>query len=303
MRADLAGPGTMEAMLEYFADVFDIASASIAPATATTWVPGESFAFNLPAGYPDAYCAADDPTQRFLADQPGGVFCLGRSFDADAYALFDVGSHYGVEDAAVGNIDVLGAPQKRLILLADRWFDETHETMLRGVYDVIARSLAARERALRPDLPYLDIDRESGSVVATPAAIRFLEARFGTDSYDEGRLIQALTQAAAEMVRRGTRTQNFAHGMALSYELHPSERSKMTVLLHDALSHDAPHPAEALLTPRQQQVARSAAAGATTRAIAEELSISVDTVKEHLNAVYKRLGVGSRGELMVLFSS
>lgn len=293
----------MEAMLEHFADVFDIASASIAPATATTWIPGESFAFNLPDGYAEAYCAAEDPTQRFLAGRPGGVFCLGRSFDAEAYALFDVGSEYGVEDAAVGNIDVLGAPQKRLILLADRWFDITHETLLRGIYDVLSRALAARERSLRPDLPYLDIDREAGLIQASPAAIRFLEARFAMDTQQDGRLMQALSHAAAGMVRSGTRTQSFAHGVALSYDLHPSDQSNITVLLHDARPASGPHPAEALLTARQREVARFAAAGATTRAIADELSISVDTVKEHLNAVYERLGVGSRGELMVLLSN
>lgn len=292
----------MERMLEHVADVFDVASASIAPATAITWVPGESFAFDLPDGYPDAYNAADDPTQRFLRNQPGGVFCLARSFEAAADELFEVGMHYGVYDAAVGNIGVLGAPQMRLILLADRRLDASHETLLRGIYDVLSRALAARERALRPDRPYLDIDCRDDSVEASAAAVRFLRARFPTETHDHRRVMQALHAAAAEMVRTRTRTQNFAQGIALSYELHPSDRSRMTVLLHAADTLESRHPALALLTSRQQQVARSAAAGATTRAIAEELSISTDTVKEHLAAVYRRLGVGSRGELMVLLA-
>lgn len=300
LRSDLARRGAMDAMLAEVADVFDVASASIAPAAATTWIPGESFAFNLPEGFSETYPAAQDPTQTFLAGQPGGVFCRGRSFD-DSHVLFEVASRYDIEDAAVGNIDVLAAPRMKIILLSDRRLDDTHEFMLNGLYSVLSRALSARQRVLRPDLPYVDIDRRTGALHLSPAASRYLRARLSIDPLQE-RVSQALSRAAAQMARSGTRTRGFLHGISLSHDLHPADRQRMTLLLHDAQPTQVEHPAEWLLTVRQRQVARSAAAGATNRAIADELGIGLDTVKEHLDTVYRRLGVGSRGELMVLFA-
>lgn len=54
---------------------------------------------------------------------------------------------------------------------------------------------------------------------------------------------------------------------------------------------------EAVLTPRQREVAEYAASGATNREIAEALGITPDTVGDHLTACYERLGVTNRVEL------
>lgn len=52
------------------------------------------------------------------------------------------------------------------------------------------------------------------------------------------------------------------------------------------------------LTPRQTELARSVANGLNTQQIAERLYISPHTVKDHLKAVFKTVGVGTRGELV-----
>jgi DNA-binding NarL/FixJ family response regulator len=52
------------------------------------------------------------------------------------------------------------------------------------------------------------------------------------------------------------------------------------------------------LTPRQQEVAFWVLEGLCNKQISEELKISIQTVKDHLNEVYKRVGVSSRYELM-----
>ncbi|MCA9575955.1 MAG: LuxR C-terminal-related transcriptional regulator [Polyangiales bacterium] len=52
------------------------------------------------------------------------------------------------------------------------------------------------------------------------------------------------------------------------------------------------------LSPRQIEVARYAALGATAKEIAAETGISAHTVRQHLKAVYEVLGVGSRVELV-----
>ena len=59
---------------------------------------------------------------------------------------------------------------------------------------------------------------------------------------------------------------------------------------------------DAVLTPRQREVAGYAAAGATNREIAETLGITPDTVSDHLSEAYERLGVANRVELALLLT-
>jgi DNA-binding CsgD family transcriptional regulator len=51
------------------------------------------------------------------------------------------------------------------------------------------------------------------------------------------------------------------------------------------------------LTPREQQVARMAAEGRSSKEIAAELSVSVRTVDNQLSRAYTKLGISSRSEL------
>ena len=52
------------------------------------------------------------------------------------------------------------------------------------------------------------------------------------------------------------------------------------------------------LTAREAQIARLAADGLASKAIAEQLHLSVRTVEGHLGRVYDKLGVRSRAELV-----
>ncbi len=51
------------------------------------------------------------------------------------------------------------------------------------------------------------------------------------------------------------------------------------------------------LTPREREVAQLLTRGATNEEIARALWISRHTVKDHVKAVYAKLGVGGRAEL------
>ena len=53
------------------------------------------------------------------------------------------------------------------------------------------------------------------------------------------------------------------------------------------------------LTPRERQIVRAVARGLTNRAIAAELRISQQTVKNQLSTLYQKLGVTSRVQLVV----
>ncbi|MCB1729935.1 MAG: hypothetical protein KDI21_05575 [Halieaceae bacterium] len=57
------------------------------------------------------------------------------------------------------------------------------------------------------------------------------------------------------------------------------------------------------LTAREQQVIDHLAAGGSNARIAEELSISVRTVENHLRSIYEKLGINSRTQLISLLLS
>jgi DNA-binding CsgD family transcriptional regulator len=52
------------------------------------------------------------------------------------------------------------------------------------------------------------------------------------------------------------------------------------------------------LSPRELEIARLVAAGATNQAIADALGISLWTVSTHLRRVFAKTGVGSRAEMV-----
>jgi DNA-binding CsgD family transcriptional regulator len=55
------------------------------------------------------------------------------------------------------------------------------------------------------------------------------------------------------------------------------------------------------LSPRELQIARLVADGATNRAIASSLDISLWTVSTHMRRIFAKLGVGSRAEMVAQF--
>lgn len=52
------------------------------------------------------------------------------------------------------------------------------------------------------------------------------------------------------------------------------------------------------LTPREQEITRGVARGLSNQEIAAELYLSPHTVRGHLKAIFAKVGVGSRGELV-----
>ena len=56
------------------------------------------------------------------------------------------------------------------------------------------------------------------------------------------------------------------------------------------------------LTNRQREVAASILAGRSNKAIAHELGIQLSTVKDHVQAIYRALGVGTRTQAVLAVS-
>jgi DNA-binding NarL/FixJ family response regulator len=57
-----------------------------------------------------------------------------------------------------------------------------------------------------------------------------------------------------------------------------------------------------VLTAREHEVAQRLAAGHSTKAIAEELGISVVTVRRHISLLMRKLRVASRAEVIQLLA-
>ena len=73
----------------------------------------------------------------------------------------------------------------------------------------------------------------------------------------------------------------------------PSET--YAAIVQDKISTE--HEAREILSPRQLEIAEYAAAGATANEIAEQLHISIHTVRQHIKEVYRRLQIANRIEL------
>jgi DNA-binding CsgD family transcriptional regulator len=52
------------------------------------------------------------------------------------------------------------------------------------------------------------------------------------------------------------------------------------------------------LTPREQDITHAVARGLSNQEIAATLFLSPHTVRDHLKAIFTKVGVGSRGELV-----
>jgi DNA-binding CsgD family transcriptional regulator len=57
------------------------------------------------------------------------------------------------------------------------------------------------------------------------------------------------------------------------------------------------------LTPHELQIGRAVAEGATNREVAARLFVSPKTIEYHLGRIYRKLGIGSRSELVLRFAT
>jgi two-component system nitrate/nitrite response regulator NarL len=92
---------------------------------------------------------------------------------------------------------------------------------------------------------------------------------------------------AIDRIRRGD---TWLEGPALQKLLEQSNKGKKT---------NAEDVRIALLTKREREIVKVVAGGRTNKQVSEELFISDATVRHHLCTIFDKLGVSSRGELIV----
>lgn len=146
----------------------------------------------------------------------------------------------------------------------------------------------------RDDIASLVADLPECPIVAVSLAPRPDEGlaalTSGARGYCHALAAPELLRDVADVVRRG--------GMWIGAEL-------MGRLI-GAVGQELPPPQEpalaAVLSPREIEVARLAADGAANREIAEKLGITERTVKAHMGAVFEKLGVRDRLQLVLHMS-
>jgi DNA-binding NarL/FixJ family response regulator len=63
------------------------------------------------------------------------------------------------------------------------------------------------------------------------------------------------------------------------------------------------HDKLAVLTPREQQVARSFASGLSSKEVAQQLGLAPATVRSFLQKIYQKLDIGDKAQLATAISA
>lgn len=113
----------------------------------------------------------------------------------------------------------------------------------------------------------------------------------GASGYVHYLAVPSLLQQVAQVVREG--------GMWLGADLMRQLMALTVQVLPAAALTKTVNPKLALLTPRELAVAEAVAAGKTNKEAARSLEITERTVKAHLGAVFEKLGVRDRLQLVL----
>lgn len=151
--------------------------------------------------------------------------------------------------------------------------------------DVSRREWILMLRAQRPDLPLVALS-------LNPSADEGMSAfEAGVRGYCHALGVPELLRQVAVVVANG--------GLWLGAELMARAAAAVTRL---AASEPSEAVAEILhqLTPRERAVALQVAGGASNKEVARRLDITLRTVKAHMGAIFEKLGVRDRLQLVLL---
>ncbi len=184
----------------------------------------------------------------------------------------------------VGRFDDLFARGLRELLAGDR-------SLAVVARDIEQRRVGVVLRANRPDVAILDA-RALGKL----ADVRELTVQYPStrlvllgDGLSAVECAQLLAFGASACLGRETQARDVLNAVHLA--------SRGLQLTPRASAGDVP-PASGLLTRREAEVLPLLSRGATNSQIAAALGVGVETVRTHARNIYRKLGVGSRTELV-----
>jgi DNA-binding NarL/FixJ family response regulator len=157
-------------------------------------------------------------------------------------------------------------------------------------------------RQLRPDLVLMDIAMPRMSGLEALRQIKEVlpqtEVVMLTVSVDDADLIEAIRAGAHGYLLKDLHADEFLQMLEGLERGEAAVSRKTAARLFDGLvaqSRSGPKPAE-LLTEREIELLQYVAEGLSNKAIAQQLSISENTVKYHMKKIFQKLGVQNRTE-------
>lgn len=156
--------------------------------------------------------------------------------------------------------------------------------------------------ATQPDVLLLDVAPPKVDGLAVLARFPNATTRviLLTAAIVEDDIVRALQLGARGVVLKGSTTRFLIDGIrAVRHGRYVVGSDVIDDLAH-ALSTTRPQVGSPFgLTPREFEISMAVAAGAPNREVAQNLSISIQTVKHHLTNIFEKTGVSTRLELMV----
>ena len=174
--------------------------------------------------------------------------------------------------------------------------DDSEELQVRGTAETMAEA-APRLRELRPDVALVDATTDAVPSVPLPPVPEVKLVAVGLPEADAVAWIEAggsgYVSPEASLDDLAEAVAKVARGeLVISPEVTNRILDRIRKLSADV--DDAA--AGARLTPRESEVLELAAEGLPDKVIAQRLSIQVQTVKNHMQKILRKLGVRGRGE-------
>lgn len=159
-------------------------------------------------------------------------------------------------------------------------------------------------RKLRPDVVLLDIRLESSdglnaikAIVAASGDTRIVMlSTFDSSTY----IARAIAAGAHDYLLKTASRQELIDAVTNAASGTPPPRSgEYRQMVRSMSDKTVPDDLEVPLTPRETQVLRLVAFGLSNQEIADPLAISIETVKEHVQNLLRKLSVGDRTQAAV----
>jgi len=159
-------------------------------------------------------------------------------------------------------------------------------------------------RKLQPDVVLLDVRLESGDGIdairtlreAAPNNRTVMFSAFDSSTY----IARAISAGAHDYLLKTVSRQALIDAVINAAKGTPPSRSgEFRRMATSMANKTVPDDLEVPLTPRETQVLRLVALGLSNQEIADPLEISIETVKEHMQNLLRKLSVGDRTQAAV----
>jgi DNA-binding CsgD family transcriptional regulator len=244
------------------------------------------------------------PRFRELLRPQGIGWELRGSFVADSGCWGTIGIYrdlgepdFSDEEAAflAGISNTLAEGFRRALLISSITTEENPDgpgLLLLDEEDNVTSITATAERWLDELVDLGDVMEGRLPLAVTAVADRTRAIRVGVDSPGRQARLRAYTRSGRWLVLHGTRLGGAAEGQT-AVIIEPARRAEIAPMIVQAYG----------LSGRERDVTQLVLQGLSTREIADRLFISVHTVQDHLKAIFDKVDVHSRRELVSRVSS